>query len=161
MSAYGTYQSGQEQKKMGEYNASVMEGEANLIKAGAARENEIIRQNAVLQEYRARKQQAVDVGSMVGAFARSGVSVNTGSPLNYIADQIANSELSISIDKWNAENNVATNTYNSEVSALNKQSNAKLQRIYGTSAATNATYSAAGTLLSSASSYYGKTKIGA
>ena len=152
MSAYGTYTQGQETKRAQNYNASMNENEAALTRYGAQRENDIIKQNAVLNEYRARKQLTADVGTMGSRYAKAGVTMS-GSPLNVIADSISNAELDISINKWNAENQVSVNTYNSEVAARQKESEAKMRRMYGTSAATNATYGAVGTLLSSATQY--------
>ena len=151
LSAYGTYQSGQDAKKQAEYNAHVEEQNAELIKAGAARENQITKENAVLNEYRQRKSMEATTGEQIGAYAARGVSVGTGSPLDVIADSIANAELEISMNKWNAENQIAVNTYNAGVSANNKMSSAELNRMYGKSAETSANWQAAGTLLSSAS----------
>lgn len=153
MSAYGQYQEGQETKKMQEYNAKINEQNAALMRAGAAKEASIIRQNAILNEYRQRKQMAYVTGEQVGGYAARGVSVGTGSPLDVVADSIANAELEIAIGKWNAENEIAVLTYNAEVAARNKESEAKMRRMYGQAAATTATYKAGGTLLSSAGAY--------
>jgi len=166
-SAFGQYSQGQENKRAQDYNASVLEGEAGITRAGAARESEIIRQNAILNEYRQRKSMDIVTGAQVGAYSRAGVSVATGSPLDVIADSIANAELEISIDKWNAENQIGVTKYNAEIGALNKESEARFRRLYGKSAATNANYQAVGTLLSSGTQYGSalskekpKTKIG-
>ena len=153
ISAYGQYQQGQESKQASMYNASVMEQEASMARAGAERENEITRQNAVLNEYRQRKQMAYSIGSQVGGYAKSGVSVSTGSPLDVMADSISNAELEIQMGQWNAKNEMAMNTYNTEIGARNRESSAKLQRMYGISNAKNANYQAVGTLLSSGSKY--------
>lgn len=168
VSAYGQYQQGQEEKSAQEYNASVLEKEAANSRAVGARESEIIRQNAVLNEYRMRKQMAINTGTQIGAYAKSGVSVSTGSPIDFIADQIATQELDIQIDQWNAKNDIAVTTYNAEVNASNKESEATMRRKYGRSAVTNATYAGVGTLLSGATQYgsylskekTGKTTIG-
>ena len=167
MSAYGQYQEGQAEKRAQAYNARIEEQNAELIRAGAAKESDIIKQNAILNEYRQRKQLAITTGQQVGGYAARGVSVGTGSPLDVIADSIANAELEISIDKWNAQNQIDVNTYNAEVAARGKESSAYLRRIYGKEAASTATWKAGGTLLSSGATYgsaiagkTGKKKIG-
>jgi hypothetical protein len=141
ISAYGQMQQGKETQQAQSYNAAIDEQQA-----------QVIRQNAVLNEYRARKEQKIMTGAQIGGYAKSGVSVGTGSPLDVIADSLSNSELEIQIGN-----------YNSEVEARNRESEARMKRMYGQSAATNAKYSAVGTLLSSAttSGYaLSKEKIG-
>ena len=142
-----------ETKEAANYNAKIDEQNARLIRTGARREAGIIRQNAVLNEYRQRKRLEYITGEQTGAYAARGVSVSTGSPLDVMAETIAAGELEIAIGQWNAENETAVSTYNAEVAARNKESEAKLRRRYGKSAATTATYQAAGTLLSTAGTY--------
>ena len=153
VSAYGTYQEGQEEKQAQEYNAVIEERNAALIRAGAKKETSIIKQNAVLNEYRQRKQLAIVTGAQTGGYAARGVSVSTGSPLEVMTDTIANAELEIAIGQWSAQNEIDVATYNAEVAARQKESSAMLRRVYGKSAAKTATYQAAGTLLSSAGKY--------
>lgn len=163
ISAYGQYAQGQEQRQAQEYNAQVNEQESALARASGQRESSIIKQNQILNEYRQRKEQAIMTGQQVGAYARSGVAVGTGSPLDVIADSISNSELEISIGKWNAENEANTTLYNAQVASQNKLSEAQMRRRYGQSAATNAGYQVVGTLLTSGTSAYdrlSKEKIG-
>jgi hypothetical protein len=168
ISAYGTYSQGREANTAQSYNASVLEQNASTERAIAAREVDIIKKNAVLNEYRSRKALATTTGEQVAGYARRGVSVGTGSPLDVMADSIANAELEIAIGNWNAENEIATTTYNAEVGARNKESEARFRRLYGKSAATNANYSAVGTLLTAGTTAYsqlskekfGKEKIG-
>lgn len=162
ISMYGSYQEGQDAQKAANYNATIEEQEAGLIRAGAARETDIIKQNAVLNEYRQRKDLETLTGRQVSGYAASGVSVGTGSPLDVIADSIATNELDISINKWNAENEATMVAYNAETGARGKESSATMLRRYGKASATKGMYKAGSTLLSSASTLYkgGKTKIG-
>jgi flagellar capping protein FliD len=147
ISAYGMYSQGQSAKKAGEANATLYEQEAAVSQ-----------QNAVLTEAQQRKQLRYDVGTMRGGYAKAGVSVSTGSPLDAIADSIANAELDIQINKYNAK---ATEEY--------KKSQARLSRVYGADAARTANMQATGTLLQgvgSTASRFGnertpaKTKVG-
>jgi len=162
ITAYGQYQQGQETKKMMNQQASVAEMEANQIRQAGAREADIIGRNQVLNEFRQRKQLDKDKGTMISRFAKAGVAF-TGSPLDAIADSISNAELEIDIGNWNAKVNQDTTLYNTRMGAMNKVSQANLQRQYGKSAANNALFQAGGTLLSSvgtAASRFGNQKIG-
>ena len=139
MSAYGQLQQGEETQQTQNYNAQLDEQQA-----------QVARQNAILNEYRARKEQGIMTGLQMGGYAKSGVSVGTGSPLDVIADSISNSELEIQM-----------RNYNSEVEARNKESEARMRRLYGQNAVTQSKYQAVGTLLSSgttALSRFGKEK---
>jgi len=167
VSAFGSYQQGQENKKAQEYNAAINEQESALALASGKREAGIIKENQVLNEYRQRKDLEISKGAIVGGYAKSGVSVGTGSPLDVMADSISNAELEIAIGAWNSKNESETALYNSQISSSQKQSEANMRRLYGKSAATNATYQGVGTLLSSATQYGSamskevpKTKIG-
>ena len=130
MSAFGEAKQGKEIQQAQNFNAQIAEQEAGVV-----------RQNAVLNEYRQRKSLTQNVGAMTAAYAKSGVSVSTGSPLDVIADSISNAELDISISK-----------YNSEAEARNKESQAKMMRWQGLQAQ-NLGYAKAGsTLLTTATS---------
>lgn len=163
VSAFGQYQQGQEQKSMYEYNAKLAEQEAATTRMMAKRETDVIRQNAVLNEYRQRKELAMNTGSQVGAYSASGVSVSTGSPLNVIADSIANQELEIQIGQWNAKNEISAVNYNAEIGASRSMNDAAMKRKYGENAATNAMFQAGSTLLTGATESgwkLGNEKIG-
>ena len=156
VSAYGQYQQGQETKQAQDYNAAIEEQSATLIRAGAEREAGIIKQNAILNEYRQRKQLAMVTGQQVGGYAARGVAVGTGSPLDVIADSISNAELEIAIGKWSAQYEADITKYNAELAAKNKESSAELRRRYGKSAATQAGYQSVGTLLTSGTTAYSR-----
>ena len=163
VAAYGQYSAGQEQKKMAEQQAGVAEQQARQIQQSGQREADIIGQNQVLNEVRQRKQLDKDVGSMIGAYSTRGVSTNTGSPLDVIADSISNAELDIAIGAWNSKVQADTTLYNTRIGSQNKMSQASLQRQYGQSAARNAIWGAGGTLLSGVSTgvyRYQNEKIG-
>ena len=128
LSAYGMYQGGQQAEKVGESNAQIYEQEAGVVK-----------ENAALNEYRQRKDLRYSVGSMNAGYAGAGVSVSTGSPLDAIADSIANAELEIQMTKYNA---LADEKL--------KMSQARLSRAYGADAARTSSLQATGTLLQGA-----------
>lgn len=160
VSAYGQYKQGQESKTQQEYNAKIAEEEAGIERASAARQSTIIGANATLNTYRKKKQQQAVTGSQIGAYAGRGVKVSTGSPLDVMADSIANSELEIAIGEWNARNDIETLTFNAEVGGRRKESEAIMRRRVGQNAADNSKIQAAGTLLKTAGSAAGKSRIG-
>lgn len=150
VSAYGSYAQGEESRKAQNANASVAEQEAAALRASGQREADIIGQNAVLNEVRARKELDKSKGTMVSSYAKRGVNF-TGSPLDAIADSVSNAEMEIALGNYNSKIEADTALYNSKIGALNKESEARMRRLYGQNAVTNSLYSGAGTLLSSGS----------
>ena len=141
LSAFGQYQEGVESKKAADYNAAIAESEAGLI-----------RSNAALNLYRQRKQLQAVTGEQIAGYARAGVSVSTGSPLDVVADSISNAELEMEIGQFNLRQE-----------ALRRESEAKMLRKYGREDLRLAKYRAVGTLLTTAvetGTRIGKEKIG-
>jgi hypothetical protein len=89
ISAYGQYKEGQAIKEQSEFNAKLAEEEALLAT-----------QKGVLNEFRQRKHLQIAIGEQTAQFAKAGVQF-TGSPLDVMADSIANAELEIAIDQFN------------------------------------------------------------
>lgn len=156
ISAYGQYQQGQAEKRAQEANARVAMQEGIMIQASGQRESDIIKQNQILNEMRQRKQLDKDVGSMTAAYSGRGVSVNTGSPLDAIADSISNAELDIAIGNWNSKVESDTALWNAKMGYQNRMNASSLMRQYGRNAATNAMFAAGGTLLQGVGSAAGK-----
>lgn len=127
VSAVGALKQGEAEQNAANYNAQIAEQSASTI-----------RENAVLNEYRARKVMEANTGTQIGAYSRAGVSTTTGSPLDVYADDIANAELEMSINK-----------YNSDIEAQNAQSQAKMLRYQGEQAKKLSYYKATSTLLTS------------
>ena len=102
----GGIMSANSQYDAAKYNASISQQNAELTRQGAA-----------LEEYKARKTLRKVSGTQRAGFAKAGIEF-TGSPLDVMRDSIANAELDI-----------ATNRYNAEISAMGFESEAK-QRLY-------------------------------
>ncbi len=92
ISAYGQFQEGKEAKSAADYNAAIAEQEAGLIRQGAA-----------LNLYRQRKRLATVTGRQIAGYAKAGVTISTGTPLDVVADSISNAELEIEISQFNLE----------------------------------------------------------
>ena len=141
---FGKVKQGQEAKEAAEFNARIAEEEAGLI-----------RQSSILTEFQQRKQLDQTTGKQIAAVARSGIAF-TGSPLIVMADSLANAELGIQIDKFNAES-----------AARRKESGAKQLRRFGRQDERSAFISAGATLLKTGATLSGnfskripKKKIG-
>jgi len=128
VTAFGQVLQGNAEKEAAEFNADIADQEATLI-----------RQGAVLNEYRQRKRLAEATGEQVGKFARAGVSVDTGTPLDVVADSISNAEMEIQIDQ-----------FNSAQAARRRVSDAKQIRRQGTDAMRFSRAKAVGTFLTTA-----------
>lgn len=127
ISAYGSYKAGEESKEQADYNAITAETERTHIEAVGE-----------LNEFRRRKQLATATGEQIAKYAKSGVKF-TGSPLDVIADSIANAELEIAIGKFNIK-----------TEAERKSQEAAELRRYGRVQQRAGQYQAASTLLSTA-----------
>ena len=168
--AVGKYQSGQDAAKAQRYNANLNDMQAMQVQQSAQQESQFIQQNAVLNEYRQRKQLSYQMGRQTAAYAGSGVSVGTGSPLKVMVDDLANAELEIAIGQWNAkaDSTRALNLGKQQSSQL--RSSGEMMRRKGESQQRAGMWGAASTLLTSGSTAYSrfskekfntrKTKVG-
>jgi hypothetical protein len=132
-SAYTQYQTGQEIKRLNNYNAAVEEQNARTAQRDAA-----IKANQV------RQQNARVLASQRAAFAANGIVGDTGSPLLVQAQQAGNLEMGA----------LEVERQGSLTAAQNRQQ-AVLDRLSGSSAARAANRNASSTLLSSFSSAAG------
>jgi len=92
MGALQSLQAGKDAKAWSEYNAAVLEREA-----------EMARQNAALEAEQQRKAGERMKGAQRAAFAKAGVDVGSGSPLDVLAETAAETELAVSTIKWAGE----------------------------------------------------------
>lgn len=104
----GSFQEGNAQKAMGNYNATIYEQQAATE-----------RTNQQLLEYQKRKTIKSQLGTQVANVGKSGIKMS-GSPLEVQLDSMANASLDLAIDK-----------YNSDVKAAGYQSSANMSRWEG------------------------------
>jgi hypothetical protein len=130
LSAYGSYQSGQAQKGMANYNAKLAENEA------AAKE-----QQAHFETLQMSKERDRALASQRAALGSSGAMVSEGTPLLLMAEQAGNFELDILMQQRNRA---------LEASALRSQ--ATLDRFAGKQASYAGTMGAFTTVLGGAGS---------
>jgi len=141
ISAFGTAKAGQEEKEMQDYNARLADNEALIVE-----------QKGILNEVRARKALKTATGRQIAGFAKAGVKTSTGSPLEVIADSIANAELEMAIDRFNID-----------TEASRKRSEADVRRTQGRQVAEHAKIQAGAGLLQTISKtgiQLSKEKIG-
>lgn len=146
LSAFGAYQSGQNAAA-----SAQAQGRAQAANAAAALYNaQLAEQNAVItrqqETFAVESQQraaARTIGAMVAGYGASGVQMDTGSPLDVLADSVRTSEL----DKLTLQ-------YNYELRARDYENQAALDRMNAanglaastTYASSASNYSTAGTL---------------
>lgn len=143
MAPIGAYQTGKEQEKAYQYNAQLYEQRAQSA-----------RQTSAMTQFQKDRQTKVAIGSQRAAFAKAGVNINTGSPIQLMVDSL-----------YNAELYKAIGAYNDEVEAKSYENAAAMNRYYGKQAKREGMAKAGISLLKSAADYdvkYGKkkTKIG-
>ena len=134
ISAYGQYQSGRQAESAYNYNASLAEQNATVV-----------RQSQQLTEYQKKKNLEAQVGHQIAQYAGSGVDVNTGSPIDVMTDTLSKGYLDIAIDKYNAE-----------LSARGYESEAAMKRYEGKQIRRESTLQAGLGLLKGATTYQEK-----
>lgn len=132
VSAYGMYEQGQAQKKMGEYNAKIAQNNATAAKQQADAESARIRARG----NRLR-------GAQVASASKSGL-ILSGSVNDVIFDSSVENEL-----------DALTSLYKGRMTASSFQSQAVMSRFEGDTAASLGTIGAGGTLLSGAAQSFG------
>ena len=136
-SAFGAYQQGKQEQQAYNQNAEVSEQSA-----------EAARVRAKLNEYQKQKVANQQIGTQRAVYAKSGVNINTGSPIDVMIEDLSNAYLDIEIDN-----------YNNEVAARGFQSEADNLRFYGKQAK-NAGMGKAGLTLLQTAGNLAKTRIG-
>ena len=154
--AIGSIQQGQDTKKMYNYNASLADMQSKQVQAAADQEAALIGQNAVLNEYRQRKELAYATGRQVAGYAGSGVRADTGSPLKVMADDLSNAELEIAMGQWNAKADAIRTKNFARQQSSKLTSSANMMRKYGDSASRAGMFGAASSLLSSVGTGYNR-----
>lgn len=98
VSAYGQYKEGQAANKAAEYNAQVMERNAQV--AGMQQQNALERGDVAEKQHRLRVSRLI--GEQRAGFGASGVVVDTGSPLDVVMDTAEQGELDALTIRHNA-----------------------------------------------------------
>lgn len=134
VSAAGAVYSGQQQKKAADYNADVNKKNA-----------ETAQQQAMFDAEQQRAQNRKLLGAQRAAYSASGIDPDGGSPIDVQRDSAAQGELE-----------ALTAIYTGRSSANASNARATLNRMEGRAAVTGSYFSAGASLLSGASSAYGK-----
>lgn len=132
LASAATVASGQQQKKMANYQAEQAQADADATAAAAKVEAEKIRKAGAAQAAQAN-----------AAYAASGVETGSGSALRITSDIVGD-----------AEEDAYTTLVNGGNSAARLKAQAQASRISGSNAATAANISAAGSLLQAGSTAY-------
>lgn len=147
-SAYSSYSQGQQAQSMYKYQSAMAERNAQISELQA---RDIEKQGAIEEAQHRLKVQGM-IGEQKSAIAAGGVAVDTGSPLDILADTAGLGEFDAQVIRSNARKQAwAARTqaqgYLAEAGALNTA---------GSNAYRNGTVGAAGSLLSGASSVASK-----
>lgn len=138
-SAYASYQSGQASKDAAEFNAKIAENNAKMqaAQADAARQ-----EGASLAEQARERGEALKAAQRVAA-GSSGLLVDTGTPMELVAESAGLAEL----DALTVINNASRKAQGFDVGATESLVAAKMMRMQGSAAAKTANWTAAGQLL--------------
>lgn len=154
MQAYGQYQQGKAQEAASKYQAQVNENNAIIAEREAAAAEE----RGKDAEGKQRRLTAQFQAQQEAAYAKSGVLMDSGSPLDILSDTAALGE----IDALTIRQNYMDEAYNQRRQADNFRNEAELNRFSGRNAARAGTMNAFSTLLSTAGNTYAYgNKVGA
>jgi hypothetical protein len=138
ISAYGSYKEGELEQQAYERNAKGLQEAADSA-----------RLKGKLNEFQKLRVMRQQIGEQRAVYAKAGVNINTGSPLDVMVNDMSNAYLDIAIDN-----------YNNELAARELESRAANERTAGSAAKSAGTMKAGLTLLQTAGSL-GKYTIGA
>ncbi len=126
VSALGQIQKGKTEKAAGEYNARVSEANAAAIE-----------KKTVYEEEQSRDKLKRLMGTQRALYAKAGVDITSGSPLLVLADTAAEGEKEAKMIR-----------YGGDVEATQQKNQARLQRLYGSSAYSSGLIGAGSTFFS-------------
>ena len=140
MSVYGNIQSGKQASAAAAYNAKLAQRNASIAEMQA---QDAERRGSV-EEDRFRRQQSLLMGEQVSMLAASGVEVDSGSPLQILADTAEATEIDARTIRYNA----AMEAWNYRNQADSYTAQSQLATAEGKNAKSNAYLSAGSSLIS-------------
>lgn len=175
LSTIATLREGQQMATAESYNARVAEAQVKAVRESAAFQSETFRKQTELQEQTLTAQSKVEQAKLLrekgktlsaqrAAYAKAGVRIDEGTPLDVMADTAANYELDLAVNRYNLESSLYANRYNlatgleairygAETDVARLQSEAEYRRRLGKSYKTASYLKAGSTLLTGLAAY--------
>jgi hypothetical protein len=151
--AVGELKEGQQQSATEKYNASVAEAQAGAVKTSAAFESETLTKQSELEQAKTTREKTKTLSEQRALYAKSGVRVDVGSPLDVMADTAANYELDLAANRYNLATGLETIRYGAETQTSQLSAEAQYRRQLAKSYKSASYLKAGSTLLTAAGSY--------
>lgn len=149
---------GQTTSAIQKYNARVAEAEAGAIKTSAAFESETLRKQNELEQAKIAREKTKTLSTQRAAYAKAGVRIEEGTPLEVMADTAAQYELDLAANRYNLGTGLETIRYGAETQVAQKQAEAEYRRQLAKAAKTASYLKAGSTLLTGAYKILGSIK---
>jgi len=154
---------GQQMAAAEKYSARVAEAQAGVIKTSAAFESETLRKQSEIEQAKVAREKAKMTSAQRATYAKAGVRIEEGTPLEVMADTAAQYELDLAAGRYNLATGLETIRYGAETKQAQLAAEAEYRRQLAKSYKTASYLKAGSTLLtgmssmSSMSSMYGGT----
>lgn len=129
------------------YNASVAEQEAAAINQNAALQEQQLAVKGKSEQAKLSREKVQTISEQRARYAKSGVVIEAGSPLEVMGDTAAQYELDLATSKYNTDLNIESTRYNARVGASRSLSEAAYQNLLAKEYKTASYLKAGSTLL--------------
>jgi hypothetical protein len=141
------------QSKAEQYNARVAESQAESARISGAFQSEVLKQQSKTELAQIERAKKKTLSTQRATYAKSGVRVNEGSPLDVMADTAAEYELDLATSRYNTQVGLESLRYDTETAVNRPTSEAEYRKNLAKQYKTSSYYQAGGTLLSGATTY--------
>ena len=151
----GQIRQGQTAGAAAEYNAKVAEAQAKAITESAEFEAKTLEQQGEVEKAQLVREKAKVLATQRAGFAKAGVRIGEGSPLEVMADTAAQFELDLATSRYNIQTGQETLRYGRDVGVARSKSEAAFQRLLAPRYRTSGYISGAGSILTGVGSMMG------
>lgn len=147
----GAIREGQQISATERYNARVAEAQSQAVGASAAFESEVTKKQSAVERAKIARQKATMLSTQRATYAKAGVRLDVGSPLEVMADTATQYELDLAANRYNLATGLEKLRYESEIQRSQLSAEAQHRRQLAQSAKTASYLKAGSTILTSTS----------
>ena len=150
LATIGALREGQQMATAEKYSARVAEAQAGAVRTSAAFESETLKKQSEIEQAQIRRAKQKATSTQRALYAKAGVRLEEGSPLEVMADTAAQYELDLAANRYNLATGLETIRYGSETQQAQLSAEAEYRRRLAKSYRTTSYLQAGSTLLTSA-----------
>lgn len=153
MSAIGQVKQGREASAASDFNATVSQAKAKTIQESAAFQSETLKKRSELERFKLSQDKKSVLSTQRAGFAKAGVRLFEGSPLEVQADAATQFEMDLSASRYNEAVALEEIRFESETGVARTTSQAEAFRLKSKAQRTSGYMGAGSSILSSAGTY--------